>query len=156
MIVTGEGTLPNAFAGSTVQPASLKALVSAPAQIELGTQAEIDLLLTNGGNVTVASPSIQLSADAGAGIVSVPTVPGDLLPGSTVHLVALVSGESRGPTMFALHASGTDAFDGHAVSADAAAQVQIVAPPSLSGSTAPPRSELRSPPQAHSAQPLPP
>lgn len=134
---SGEGTLPNAFAGSTVRPASLNVVLYAPPQIEVGTQAEVDLLLTNVGNVTLAAPSVQLSGDSGVGIVTVPSVPSDLAPGATVHLVALVAGESRGPASLSLHATGTDAFDGHAVTADRATQVQIVAPPALSIVTVP-------------------
>ena len=134
---TGTGTLPNAFAGSTVQPARLKVLLSAPARIELGTQAEVDLLLTNGGDIAVTAPAVRLSADDRAGIVAVPAVPGDLVPGATVHLVALVAGESTGLANLSLDCSGTDAFDGEAVSANAAAQVQIVNPPIFSVVTVP-------------------
>jgi hypothetical protein len=134
---TGEGTLSNAFAGSTIQPASLKVVLSAPPRVEVGTQAEVDLLLTNTGGVAVAAPSVQLSADANAGIVTVPTVPSDLQPGATVHLVALIAGRSRGLANLSLQATGTDAFDGHLATANSSAQVQVVAPPALSVVTVP-------------------
>ena len=59
------------------------------------------------------------------------------MPGATVHLVALVAGESTGLANLSLDCSGTDAFDGEAVSANAAAQVQIVNPPIFSVVTVP-------------------
>jgi hypothetical protein len=134
---TGEGTLPSAFTGSTARPAALTALVSAPPRVEQGTQAEVDLLLQNVGDATATAPQVQLTGGPGVGIVAVPPVPGDIASQAIVHLVALVAGESSGTAQISLQATATDAFDGHAVSATASAQVQIVLPPALSVVTIP-------------------
>jgi len=133
---TGEGTFPAAFSGSTGRPAALSATLSAPARVELGTQAEVDFLLTNGGGAAVASPGIALLAGAGLAVVAVP-VPGAIQPGQTVHLVALVAAEARGTVPLTLDATGLDAFDGEEVEAIASATVQVVSPAALSASTVP-------------------
>ncbi|HWE24397.1 MAG TPA: hypothetical protein VG496_10730, partial [Myxococcales bacterium] len=135
---TGEGTLPNAFAASTKPPASLSVLLSAPTQLEIGTQAEVDLILTNGGGVPVAAPAIQLTGHAGVSVVSVPGAPSQIAPGTTVHLVGLVTGEASGPAILVFQAAGTDAFDGNALSDTSVAHVQVMRPPSLSAVTVPP------------------
>jgi hypothetical protein len=134
---TGEGILRAAFAGSTARPAAMTALVSAPPRIEQGTQAEVDLIFQDVGDAVVKSPQVQLNGDANVAVVSVPAVGGDIASQAIVHLVGLVAGQSPGPGQLSLLATGTDAFDGHFVTATSSAQVQIVAPPSLSVATVP-------------------
>jgi hypothetical protein len=134
---TGEGTASAVFAASMRRPASIAPALSAPARVELGTQAEVDLLLTNGGETTVAQPSAQLTADPGVAVVAVPKMNGNIKPGETVHLVALVAGSSIGPATLTLNATGVDGFDGDPVDAVASTAVQIVAPAALTAATIP-------------------
>jgi len=134
---TGEGTFPAAFSGSTRRPAALSATLSAPARVELGTQAEVDLLLTNGGDAAAASPSVSLLAGEGLAVVAVPGAGARIRPGQTVHLVALVAAEARGSVPLTLDVTGRDAFDGEQIEAIASATVQVVSPAELSTATVP-------------------
>lgn len=135
---TGEGTVPAAFTGSTANPAQLTATVSAPGRIEVGTQAEVDLLVTDVGQSAVASPAVVLLSTPEIAVVAVPG-PGMLRidPGQTVHLVALVSAEIRGSAQLTLQATGVDAFDGSTVQATTSTTVPVVAPATLTVATIP-------------------
>jgi len=134
---TGEGTLPSAFVGSTGKPAAIAATLSAPERVEVGTQAEVDVVLTNTGQAALTAPQLELLADPGVAVVALPGAGGAIQPGKTVHLVGLVAAESRGPAMLTLHLSGQDAFDGSAVDVRTSATVQLVTPASLSVATVP-------------------
>ena len=134
---TGEGTLPSAFVGSTGKPAAIAATLSAPERVEVGTQAEVDVVLTNTGQAALTSPQLELLADPGVAVVALPGAGGAIQPGKTVHLVGLVAAESRGPAMLTLQLSGQDAFDGSAVDVRTSATVQLVTPASLSVATVP-------------------
>ena len=132
---TGEGTCPAAFTGSTRGPAVLTVMLAAPAQVELGTQAGVDLLLTNAGETAVGSPAVALLSGAGLSVVAVPGAGSAIAPGQTVHLVGLVAAESPGMVQLTLHGTGQDAFDGRQIDAVASAMVQVVSPVALSVST---------------------
>jgi hypothetical protein len=134
---TGEGALPSAFVGSTGKPAAVAATLSAPARAELGTQAEVDVVLTNTGQAALAAPKLELLADPGVALVALPGVGDAIQPGKTVHLVGLVAAESRGPATLTLHVSGEDAFDGSTVDVSQSASIQVVTPASLSVATVP-------------------
>jgi len=134
---TGEGTASGVFVGSTGQPATISAALSAPARVELGTQAEVDLLVTNTGGAVVANPAAQLVADPAVDVIAVPRMTGNVKPGETIHLVGLIAGAAIGPATLTLNATGTDGFDGEEVAALASTSVQIVAPASLTVATIP-------------------
>ena len=134
---TGEGSLPSAFAGSVARPAAIAATLSAPARVELGTQAEVDLVLTNTGQAAVVTPTVELLADPGLAVVGLPGAGDSLQPGKTVHLVGLIAAESHGPATLTLHATGQDAFDGSTVEVRKYATVQVVTPATLAVATIP-------------------
>src|SRR5690242_18093652 len=134
---TGEGTLPAAFTGSTANPAKLTATVSAPTRIELGTQGEVDVLLTNTGESAATSPAVQLLSSPELAVVALPGAGLRIDPGKTVHLVALVSAEIPGTAQLTLRATGFDGFDGSALDATASTTVQVAAPASFSVATVP-------------------
>ncbi|HWE24737.1 MAG TPA: hypothetical protein VG496_12445, partial [Myxococcales bacterium] len=134
---TGEGIASSAFVASTGRPAAICASLSAPARVELGTQANADLMLTNSGQAAVATPSIQLLADPGLAVVALPGAGVSIAPGQTVHLVALIAAQSRGPAVLTLHATGLDAFDGSTLDSLTSTTVQVVVPATLSVATAP-------------------
>ena len=130
---TGEGSLPGAFRGTSARPASLAASITAPALVELGTQAGVDFFVGNDGEVSVDGPAMQLTADPGLAIVAVPAPLQELQPGQTVHYVALIGAESRGPSQLALRVTGQDAFTGATLAVAASTAVQVVVPPVLAG-----------------------
>jgi len=134
---TGEGRLPAAFTGSLGRPAKLASTLAAPARVELGTQAEVDLVLTNTGQAALISPSILLLADAGLAVVAVPGAGTAIQPGQTLHLVALIAAKSRGPATLMLQAKGLDAFDGSSVNVVGSTSTVVVAPATLSVATVP-------------------
>ena len=124
---TGEGTRPAAFTGSTQAPAALTATLAAPARIELGTQAGVDVLLTNTGQTAVTSPAVALLSGPGLSVVAVPGAGSAIAPGQTVHLVGAVAAQSPpGMVQLTLHGTGQDAFDGGQIDAVATAMVQVV------------------------------
>jgi hypothetical protein len=134
---TGEGTHPAAFTGSTKVPATLAATLSAPDRVEVGTQAGVDLLLTNTGDTAVASPAVALIGGAGLSVVAVPGAGSAIDPGQTVHLVGLVAADAAGMAQLTLQGTGRDAFNGSAIGAAASTMVQVVSPPALSASPVP-------------------
>ena len=134
---TGEGTVPAAFTGSTTNPARLTATASAPGRIEVGTQAEVDLLVTNVGQSAVTSPAVGLLSTPEIAVVAIPGPGIQIDPGQTVHLVALVAAEIRGTAQLTVQATGIDGFDGSAVQATGSTTVQVVAPATLTVATIP-------------------
>ncbi len=128
---TGEGVVPAAFRGSSALAPDLTASISAPARVELGTQAGVDLWVGNGGGVPIEGPAMQLIADAGLAIVAVPAPPNELQPGQTVHYVAQIAGALRGVQQLELQATGQDGFTGETLAAAASTSVLVVSPPAL-------------------------
>ncbi len=134
---TGEGAIPAAFVGSTSRPAELTATLAAPLRVELGTQAEVDLLVTNSGEGVAASPTVRLVADPGLAVVAVPGAGASIGPGQTLHLIGLISAEAPGLAQLTLEATGQDAFDGQPLTATASTTVEVSTPAALSASTVP-------------------
>jgi len=94
-------------------------------------------VVTNTGQAALAAPALELLADPGLAVVSLPGAGDAIQPGKTVHLVGLVAAESRGPATLTLHVSGQDAFDGSTVEVRQAATVQVVTPAVFSVGTVP-------------------
>jgi len=134
---TGEGVVPAAFRGSSALPPSLTVSITAPARVELGTQAGVDLLVGNGGEVPIEAPALQLIGDPGLAVVAQPAAPNELQAGQTVHYVSLISAEGRGFQQLELQATGQDGFTGWALAAAASTSVQVVSPPAFAAQPAP-------------------
>jgi hypothetical protein len=133
---TGEGAVPAAFRGSSASPPSLTVSLTAPPRVELGTHAGVDLYVGNGGGIPIEGPALQLIADPGLSIVTLPPAPNELQAWQTVYYVAQIAAQARGFQQLELQATGQDGFTGGALAAAASTSVQVVSPPALAAQPA--------------------